>query len=75
MWNKLKKWVGDYADTWTREQVEAEVRNYLRLSGGAISGAGAASDNWWIVLAGILPFIAAQIWYYLSKLNDDLPQP
>jgi hypothetical protein len=82
MWNKLKIWVGDYADRWTREQVEAEVRNYLRLGGGAILGAGAASDSWLAMLAGILPFVAAQIWYYLTKLNDpvqtpnsELPQP
>lgn len=70
MWTKIKLWIGDYADSWTREQVEAEVRNYLRLGGGAIAGAGAAEGSWLAILAGVLPFVAAQIWYYATKLND-----
>lgn len=73
MWNKLKIWIGDYADRWTREQVEAEVRNYLRLGGGAIFGAGATEGSWVAMLLGILPFVAAQIWYYATKLNDPVP--
>lgn len=73
MWNKIKIWIGDYADRWTREQIEAEVRNYLRLGGGGLLGAGATEGSWWMMLAGILPFVAAQVWWYASKLNDPVP--
>ena len=73
MWSKVKTWIGDYADRWTREQVEAEVRNYIRLGGGAVAGAGVAEGSWLAIVLGMLPFIAVQIWYHLSRLND--PQP
>lgn len=74
MWKTIKTYIGNYADTWTREQVEAEVRNYvLRLGGGAFIGAGVSNGSWVTIAAGILPFIAAQIWFYLSKLNDHEP--
>jgi hypothetical protein len=70
MWSKIKIWIGDWADRWTREQVEAEVRNYLRLGGGTVLGIGVADGSWLAMALGILPFVAAQVWWYLQTLND-----
>lgn len=73
MWDKLKVWIGDLADTISPEIVQGQVRHFLTGAGGAAIIGGIAGSEWWLAIAGVIAYGIGAGWSWLQKLNDPVP--